>query len=74
MSTDHLDRTETGPAAVHLTERELAERWRSSTRTLQRRRRDGSAPPHLLVGGRVLYPVAEIEAFEARALRRGEDA
>lgn len=48
-----------------LTERELAARWRVSVRTLQNWRWIGRGPRFLKIGARVLYPIAEIEAFEA---------
>lgn len=39
-----------------------------STRTLQRMRNDGSAPPSALMGARRrLYPVAELQAWVARS-------
>ena len=55
------------------TEAELAERWGISTRTLQRWRRDGRGPDFLRIGRRVIYPLADIAAFEdaARTPRGG---
>jgi hypothetical protein len=55
-----------------LTERELAIRWRVSLRTLQRRRHGGRGPGHLVIGNRILYPVARVLAFEQRRMRQGE--
>ena len=57
---------------ARLREFELAERWRISTRTLQRWRRDGTGPAWLLIGGRVLYRLQDILAFEAAARREGK--
>jgi hypothetical protein len=43
---------------------ELARRWRISPRTLERWRWLGEGPQYLKLGGRVLYRVADIEAYE----------
>ena len=48
---------------------ELARRWRMSERTLERWRWLGEGPAHLKIGGRVLYRLEDIEAFEAAQLR-----
>lgn len=48
-----------------LSERQLAERWQSSTRTLQRWRAAGTGPAFLRIGGLIRYPLADVEAFEA---------
>jgi hypothetical protein len=48
-----------------MTEAELAARWRHSLRSLQRWRTDGTGPAHLRLGRRIVYRVADIEAFEA---------
>lgn len=53
----------------HLTQNELAERWQISARTLEKWRQQRGGPRYLRVGGRVRYPVKEIEAFEADQLR-----
>jgi DNA-binding transcriptional MerR regulator len=58
-----------------LTERQLAERWRVSQRTLRRWRSTARLPPHIRIGhpvvGRVLYRLADVLAFEGRAIRGG---
>ena len=51
--------------ALYLRESELALRWRMSERTLQRWRQAGKVPRHLRLGGPVLYPIADVLAFEA---------
>jgi hypothetical protein len=56
---------------AHLTQFELAERWRLSGRTLEKWRQTRRGPRYLRVGGRVLYPVEEVERFEAANLRGG---
>ncbi len=50
---------------AHLSEKELARRCKLSIRTLQRWRREGIGPEYLKLGGRVLYRMADIEAWEA---------
>jgi hypothetical protein len=50
---------------THLTPVELAERWRMPTGTLRNWRSEGTGPTYIKIGQRVLYPVADVEAFEA---------
>jgi hypothetical protein len=56
----------------HLTENDLARRWRMSVRTLQAWRWRKVGPPYLKAMGRVLYRLSDIEAFEAEHLRGGD--
>lgn len=49
---------------AHLTEKDLSRRCRLSVRTLQRWRWLGKGPSYLKLGGRVVYPVADVEAWE----------
>ena len=51
----------------------LARRWKLSPRTLERWRWLELGPPFLKVGGRVLYRIEDIEAFEL-ACRRNSGA
>ena len=51
--------------ALYLRESELALRWRMSERTLQRWRQAGDVPRHLRLGGRILYLLTDVQAFEA---------
>ena len=56
----------------YLTPRELAARWRNivSLSTLDNWRSSANrGPRYVKIGGRVLYPLAEVEAYEARNLR-----
>ncbi len=46
-----------------LTPKEMAEWFRSSERTLERKRRDGTGPPFLKFGSKVLYPLDGAEQF-----------
>jgi hypothetical protein len=50
--------------ATCLNQIDLARRWRISPRTLERWRWLGQGPRYLKLGGRVLYRVADIEAYE----------
>jgi len=54
---------------THLTQIELAKRWRISPRTLERWRWKNVGPRFLKVGGRVIYRLEDVEAFEAAKLR-----
>lgn len=49
----------------HLHQVDLGRRWNISPRTLERWRWLGCGPVYLKVGGRVLYRLEDIEAFEA---------
>ena len=61
---------ERAPLSVrHLNQVELSRRWNISPRTLERWRWLGQGPAHLKIGGRVLYRLQDIEAFEAAQLR-----
>jgi hypothetical protein len=53
----------------HLNQVQLARRWSLSHRTLERWRWQKIGPPYLRVGGRVLYRLEDIEAFETEQLR-----
>lgn len=53
-----------------LNQKELARRWGLSHRTLERWRGVGQGPQYLKLGGRVLYRLADIEAFEQSQLQR----
>ena len=54
----------------HLNQLELSRRWAMSPRSLERWRWTGvGGPPFLKVGGKVLYRVTDIEAYEAEQLR-----
>ena len=53
-----------------LNQKELARRWGISHRTLERWRYSGQGPAFLKLGGRVLYRLADIEAFEQSQLQR----
>jgi len=52
--------------AAYLTTRELAERFRAPEATVRWWRHRGYGPPAIKVGRRRLYPLADVEAWEAR--------
>ena len=49
----------------HLTQLDLARRWRISPRTLERWRWLGQGPCFLKIGGRVAYRLEDVLAYEA---------
>ncbi len=57
-----------------LRERELAEHWKTSLRTLQRWRADGTGPAFLKIGGAIRYRLCDVEAFEDRHRQKGDQA
>ena len=58
------------PAAVkHLNQIELSRRWSLSPRTLERWRWLREGPVYLKIGGRVVYRLEDIEAYEAEQRR-----
>jgi hypothetical protein len=52
----------------HIDQKGLAERWLISARTLEQWRWQGRGPRYLKICRRVVYPLSEIEAFEAANL------
>ena len=55
----------------HLRERELAQRWTMSQRTLQRWRKEGFGPAYILIGGTIRYRMADVLDYEHRHLHDG---
>ena len=49
----------------HLDQKTVAERWLISPRTLEQWRWQGRGPRFLMLGGRVIYRLAAVEAYEA---------
>jgi hypothetical protein len=58
----------------HLNQVQLGRRWCMSHRTLERWRWEGKGPRYLKVGGRVLYRLTDIEAFERNGLSTPDEA
>ena len=52
----------------HLDQKTLAGRWQISPRTLEQWRCQGKGPRYLKIGGRVVYPLTEIDAYEVANL------
>lgn len=57
------------PAKRHLNQIELSRRWSLSPRTLERWRWLRQGPDYLKVGGRIVYRLEDIEAYETAQLR-----
>ena len=55
---------------THLSQTDLANRWRMSPRTLERWRFTGEGPQFVKLGGRVVYRLEDIEAFELQQIRK----
>ncbi len=53
----------------HFNQAELAFRWRISPRTLERWRWSKTGPVYLKIGGRVIYRLEDIQAFEIASVR-----
>ena len=53
----------------HLNQVELSRRWTVSPRTLERWRWLGQGPRYLKIGGRVVYRLDDVEAYETQQLR-----
>ena len=58
----------------HLNQVELSRRWSLSPRTLERWRWLGEGPAYLKIGGRVVYRLEDVEAYEAENLRASTSA
>jgi len=55
---------------MHLNQIQLAARWNISHRTLERWRWSGEGPQFIKIGGRVVYRLADIEAYELTQIRK----
>jgi hypothetical protein len=54
---------------TYIVQKDLARRWSMSPRTLERWRWLGMGPTHHKIGGRVLYRMDVIEAYEEASAR-----
>ena len=52
----------------YLTQRELAQRWRVSGRTLERWRAEPYGPAWVTIGGSIRYRMEDVQAWEAAHL------
>ena len=57
-------------ATRHFSQIELAARWNISHRTLERWRWTGEGPQYVKLGGRVVYRLEDVEAYEAEQVRQ----
>ena len=53
---------------IHFNQKNLAKRWDVSEATLERWRSERIGPKYMKLGGRVLYRLIDIEAYEASCL------
>jgi hypothetical protein len=53
----------------HLTQADVARRWRVSERTLEKWRSEAKGPRYMRLMGRVAYRLEDIEEFETNSLR-----
>lgn len=51
---------------TYLTQKQLAERWNMSPRTLERQRWDKTGCPYIKLGGLVRYDLEDVIAHEAK--------
>jgi hypothetical protein len=56
---------------LRLNQLELADRWLLRPRTLEKWRQTDRGPPYLRIGGRIVYRLEDVIAFEAANLRGG---
>ena len=68
MPEHRLPRTSEQKAVTHLSQQDLADRWRLSPRTLERWRWLKRGPAFLRLGGRIVYRLSDIETFEMAQL------
>ena len=54
---------------VHINQKQLGARWQLSEACLERWRCEGIGPQYLKLGGRVLYRLTDIEAYEESCLQ-----
>ena len=54
----------------NLPQKELASRWRTSVRTLQKWRRENKGPAYIKLVGRVVYPLDDVRAYERMRFHR----
>lgn len=54
---------------THITSEDLSKRWGLHLNTIQRWRTEGGGPKFIRLGlKRILYPMAEVEAYESRTV------
>jgi len=75
-NADHARTAPSAPARQvrHFNQIELSRRWSVSPRTLERWRWLKQGPAYLKIGGRVVYRLDDVEAFEAEQRRTAQAA
>lgn len=63
--------TDMNVPAQHMTQSQLADRWRLSGRTLERWRAQNSGPAWYVIGSSIRYRQEDVEAFELRQRHGG---
>jgi hypothetical protein len=58
------------PDLKHFNQVQLSRRWSLSPRTLERWRWLKQGPDYLKIGGRIVYRLEDVEAFEANKLQQ----
>ena len=61
-------------ATKHLNQIDLSDRWNISHRTLERWRWTGEGPHFIKLGGRVVYRLEDVEAYEEASVRSSTSA
>ena len=64
------DDTPNKPKPRFLNQRDLADRWQVSQKSLERWRYEGKSPIFTKINGKVLYAMEDIEDFEQVSRRR----
>jgi hypothetical protein len=73
MANRNEFKSSSGDTQAVLRERDLAERWKVSPRTLQRWRAERYGPAFIRIGGSIRYRMSEVLAFEERRSCGGAD-
>lgn len=69
VDTNGSDTPQMDVPVCHLTQDDLAARWRISPRSLERWRLEGRGPVWLRLPGRVVYRLEDVRAYERAHLR-----
>jgi len=70
----HSTNAKTDRPVRHFNQTDLAGRWKISTRTLERWRWLKQGPSYVKIGGRVVYMLDDVEAFETAQRRQTSSA
>lgn len=55
--------------SIYINSYQLGQRWSVAPQTLARWRSEGRGPKFFKVGGKILYRIVDVEAFEAENIR-----